>query len=134
MDRRFFHRIMSIEAPNLVVPEKLEHLMVWLLAEKLLRTNPNAGDLELASILSSEDMRPLSARILEQTASDPRWLLGGVNGFETFALAGYSFALKGGFSARGTPAYNDLRRRMGLPPFDGPLELPLPDGGSADAT
>jgi len=123
LEERFLNRIMSMDVPVLVVPEKLEHLILWLLAEKLIRTCPSVRDIELASILNCEDMHLLSEMIMEQTEREGRWLQGGENGYESFALAGYASALSGARSSPGTTAYNDLRRRMGLPAYEPPPDL-----------
>ncbi len=134
MDKDYFVRISRLDAPCVVIPEKLEHLLVWLLAEKLLRTNPDAGDLELASVLGSESIKPLARRILYITSGNPRWDLEGESRYEFLALAGFTFALRGARSERGPPAYNDLRERMGLPLVH-PEGRPAADAGSApDAT
>jgi len=122
VEKAHFVRISRLDAPCVVIPEKLEHLMVWLLAEKLLRINPDAGDNELVSVLNSDSIKPLARRILSITSDDPRWELQGENRYEFLALAGFTFALRGVQSASGTPAYNDLRERMGLPIFLPPAD------------
>lgn len=119
MDRDIFFRIMNTGSPNIVVPGSLADLMAWLLAEKLIRLNPNAGDLEVASVLATEDLHPLAARVIEETSADARWQVAGSNWFADMARTGFAAALKGGASGYdiSLEAYNHLRGRMGLPPW-----------------
>lgn len=118
MDREVFFRIMNTNSPNIVVPGNLVELMAWLLAEKLISSNPNAGDLEVAAVLATENLQPLAGRIMEESAGDERWLEAGRNRFSDLARSGFAGVLRGGdVPDRSLEAYNHLRERMGLPPW-----------------
>ena len=45
MDKQYFARICILDTPRIVIPESLENLVYWLLAEKKLRLDP--GDVLL---------------------------------------------------------------------------------------
>lgn len=118
MDREVCFRIMNTGSPNIVVPGNLAELMAWLLAEKLVNINPNAGDLEIAAVLATEDLQPLAGRIMEETSRDARWQVAGRNWFSEMARSGFAGVLKGGeIPEKCLEAYNQLRERMGLPPW-----------------
>jgi hypothetical protein len=116
MEKQYFERLCFADCSRLVIPERLSHLLAWLLGEKLLRMNPNAGDRELAEVLESENLEATSLRILAETAGIKRWHIKDEDFYEIFAMARFASSVRGiAPSHHGIPAYNDLRKRMGLP-------------------
>jgi hypothetical protein len=132
MDKSYFARISSLDTPLIVIPDTLERLVAWLIAEKLMRLDPGAGDAELVAGVESADPPSVARRIAFDVEPDPKWQIKGQCLYEFFVLAGFTLSLKGSSSSYGTPAYNDLRRRIGLPlvrPCGGPA---AEEGSKAD--